>query len=297
MGLQPDGSVDLSTACRMARASDVTYYADLPGGSPSCPNYSDVGYVQPPEAFFADVINAAVIGATHDAVILAFRGTLTIDTANWHAFWDSVLDWLDDADTKHISVPYAAGLVHQGFADSLETLWGQLVPSLRRLTAGGLPVFVTGHSKGGALATLASLRLLHEERMTPAGIFTFGAPRAGDTQFANAYNSAISAHWRFENSNDIVPHLPPKAVLLEYLGHLEPRLAGLAARDYQHVGVLEFLNWAGGITEGASIELDAERMAHLFDLLATGQVERVAHDHSIENEYIPKVCGSSTPAP
>src|SRR6185369_15912441 len=110
-------------------------------------------------------------------------------------------DWLDDADTTHIPVPYAAGLVHQGFADSLETLWGQLIPSVRRLAASGLPVFVTGHSKGGALATLASIRLLNEEKIEPAGIFTYGAPRSGDTQFADAYDAAIQKHLRFENTN------------------------------------------------------------------------------------------------
>lgn len=288
-------AVDLTTACRLAKASDVTYYADLPGGSPSCPNYVGVGYTQPPEAYFADVINAATVGTANNVVILAFRGTLALDTENLHAFWDSILDWLDDADTVHIPVSYAAGLVHQGFADSLETLWGQFIPSVRRLAAGGLPVFVTGHSKGGALATLASIRLLHEEKIEPAGIFTYGAPRTGDTQFADAYNTAIQKHLRFENTNDIVPHLPPKAVLLEYLGNVDSRLSGLALRDYQHVGTLEFLNWDNKTTQGDSIELDAARMAHLFGLLALGEVEEIAHDHSIENQYIPKICGTSAP--
>lgn len=287
-------AVDLTTACRMAKASDVTYYADLPGGSSGCPNYAGVGYTAPPEAYYADVINAAVLGVTEYAVVLAFRGTLTIDTENWHAFWDSILDWLDDADAKHITVPYTTGLVHQGFADSLESLWNQFIPSVRRLTAGGLPLLVTGHSKGGALATLAAVRLLHDEHIEPAGVLTFGAPRAGDSQFASACDSTLQKHWRFENTNDIVPHLPPKAVLLEFLGNVEPRLKGLSAHDYEHAGTLEFLNWSGGITQGDSITLDAARMARLFGLLAIGQVEEIAHDHSIEKQYIPKVCSASS---
>lgn len=282
-------SLDLPTALRLAQASDVTYYTDQPQGASSCPSYAAIGFRQPPEAYYADVINAALVGVTESAVILAFRGTLTINTEDWKAFWDSILDWLDDADAEHIPVPYATGLVHQGFADSLETLWQQLVPSVRKLAATGLPILVTGHSKGGALATLASLRLWHDEKIMPAGIYTFGAPRAGDTAFANAYNTAIAPHWRFEITNDIVPHLPPKAVLLEFLGNVEPRLAGLSARDYQHVGRLEFFDWGGGIVAGDSIRLDASRMAHLFDLLVTGQVEEIAHDHSIEKQYIPKV--------
>ena len=57
-------SVDMLTASRMAKASDVTYFVDAPGGAPSCPFYPMVGFAAPPQWFVANVINAALVGTT-----------------------------------------------------------------------------------------------------------------------------------------------------------------------------------------------------------------------------------------
>ncbi|MFN0054915.1 MAG: lipase family protein [Planctomycetales bacterium] len=287
---------DFKTACRMAKASDVTYYVDASGGMTSCPNYAGVGFVSLPTPVTADGINAALVGTTATEVIVAFRGTLRLDTKDWDDFIDSLLDWINDANAILVSVPYATGLVHRGFSESLQSLWGPVLTAVRaQQTASGLPVVVTGHSKGGALASLGAIRLVNEAHITPQTVYTFASPRTGDSPFAAQYNQALPVDWRFENTNDIVPHLPPTSGLLEFLAEVDPRLRGLRSHDYQSVGHLEYFNWSGGLDQGSSLALDAQRMLHLAELLATGQIRQIADDHSIEGQYLPKTCRLTAP--
>jgi hypothetical protein len=280
---------DLKMACRLAKASDVTYYIDKPGGVAACPFYSDVGFTSMPESFVSNIINAAIVGTTADAVILAFRGTLPLQTNDWDDFWDSVLDWLDDADAKLVPVAYTDGQVHKGFAEAVDSLWPKVMPSLREHLKSGLPLVVTGHSKGGALASLAAIRLLRAEGIAPTAVYTFASPRTGDAPFANFYNSMIMSDWRFENTDDIVPHLPPSLAVLGLLSQIEPRLKNLTVKEYRAVGTLEFINWKG-LLVGNSLILDAERLTSFLELLAKQEIEKIVEDHSIERQYVPKVC-------
>jgi hypothetical protein len=283
---------DLKTACRMAKAADVPYYSDQPGGPVSCPFYGDVGFTAPPQMFIANQINAALVGTTGTEVVLAFRGTLPIETDNWDAFVTSLLDWVNDGEAKLIDVPYTLGQVHQGFARSLDLLWDDVLPAVKaQQTASKLPIVVTGHSKGGALASLAALRLQHDAALTPAAVYTYGSARAGNSQFARDFAAKILRDWRFENRNDLVPHLPPVTPMLAFLVLADPRLAKLSAHGYQHVGTLEFLNWDGGLTEGSTLTLDGQRLIHFAELAAALQILQVALDHSLEKQYIPKICG------
>jgi hypothetical protein len=38
-------ALDMITALRMAKAADVTYYVDKPGGVTACPFYAEVGFI------------------------------------------------------------------------------------------------------------------------------------------------------------------------------------------------------------------------------------------------------------
>jgi len=65
------------------------------------------------------------------------------------------------------------------------------------------PIFVAGHSLGGALAALATRHLL-AFGLRPT-LYTFASPRAGNPEFAKAFTQ-IDAY-RIANSEDIVPYL------------------------------------------------------------------------------------------
>jgi len=63
-------------------------------------------------------------------------------------------------------------------------------------------VFFTGHSLGGALATLAASRW-----NTPTThLYTFGSPRVGGKKFIQSF--VFGERYRYRNNNDIVTKVP-----------------------------------------------------------------------------------------
>jgi len=87
--------------------------------------------------------------------------------------------------------------VHSGFYVFLKRIWPKLDAMLHSLPR---PWIFTGHSLGGALASLAGA-LEH-----PDLVCTFGAPKVGNADFCSLRNA--TDYWRFVNANDLVPRLP-----------------------------------------------------------------------------------------
>lgn len=67
-------------------------------------------------------------------------------------------------------------------------------------------VFVTGHSLGGALATLATLDIATRTDFKKPILYTFASPRVGNPQFATNFENLEC--YRVANSEDIVTTLP-----------------------------------------------------------------------------------------
>ncbi|MEZ6038475.1 MAG: lipase family protein [Planctomycetota bacterium] len=119
-----------------------------------------------------------------DCAVLVFRGTA------------SLRDWLVNVRAVRRSWR-GPGRVHYGFRRALLRIWDQLEGPLAAAPRG---LFFTGHSLGGALATLAAT--LH----APLATYTFGAPMVGDRAFVDALPSGLH---RVVNGRDLVPQLPP----------------------------------------------------------------------------------------
>jgi triacylglycerol lipase len=158
------------------------------------------------------------------AIVVAFRGTQVIrpgDPASFAVKSRAVLrDYLTDAKTVRTAWQgRSGGSVHRGFAASLE----ELLPEVQRRVLALAPrrLWITGHSLGAGLATLAADRLeaVH-------ALITFGSPQVGDADFAAAWRVPTL---RFRNRCDIVPWLPGSAL------------------GYSHIEVGRYINQAGVI--------------------------------------------------
>ena len=117
--------------------------------------------------------------------------------------------------------------VHEGFLDSYLTARLEMLALVRGVLNEqqcpvDLNVVVCGHSLGGALATLACLDLKTTLVVGPLAdssrlsSYTFGCPRVGNLQFADAYNLLVPKTARVANENDVVAKLPLRSFLYPY---------------------------------------------------------------------------------
>jgi triacylglycerol lipase len=115
-------------------------------------------------------------------------------------------DWNDiraDLDLATV-VAETAGRVHRGFKHEVDDLWPRLEQAL---TNNRLPLWFTGHSLGGAMATICANRCqLSSIDSSPRALVTFGSPRVGNHRYVSyAHYDA----YRWVNNNDIVTRVPP----------------------------------------------------------------------------------------
>lgn len=146
---------------------------------------------------------AAIVRTTPDGdIIVAFRGSKSAkDFIHDAEAWFSELMWSDNDVVAE---------VHHGFLEDFEAVNVEVVQRVRALIAvmPKAPVFVTGHSLGGALAKLCALEF-SRQKIDVTGVYTFGAPRVGNRAFREIYNrSLFHKTFRVVNQNDLVPRLP-----------------------------------------------------------------------------------------
>lgn len=106
---------------------------------------------------------------------------------------------------------YTNGKIHKGFAFAYRSVADEVMENIRILRAKKQrPVFLTGHSLGGALATICSLDLWVKLEISRREIFvsTFGSPRVGNADFAMVYKEVVPLHWRIVVDPDMVAKLP-----------------------------------------------------------------------------------------
>jgi hypothetical protein len=204
---------DLAGLCALAYEKPATIKAALPGREWVNHKRSDTQLY---------VVNRRVLGV--DCRVVVFRGTQV--SAGWS--WTDILRnfRLGFMDWPH------GGRVHSGYGKAILAVDGALTDLL--LLRGAKPVVVTGHSLGGALATLA----LDLPGMGAAIGVTFGAPAVGDA----AFNARIQDRLiRVVVHRDIAPkhprrwlgyRQPPEYIRLEHDGRARPARWGWADNLY-----------------------------------------------------------------
>jgi len=188
-GFNPVNAWWLSELSRLIYRRDAGEGVDSPGRRSRNDFLTRVGMIE--RQFFSTRNIQGALVETVEAdegafAALVFRGTS-----------GNLTNWLVNLDMVLCPWPLG-GNVHRGFKTALMGIWDTISAALETVNK---PLFYTGHSLGGALATLAA-SLRH-----PSAVYTFGAPRMGDAAFAGTL--AKVPVFNVFNPRDIVTELPP----------------------------------------------------------------------------------------
>ena len=281
-----DGRLLCASGAAYAITGDMTTLAP----DPQDVYINGAGFVQDPTVFTAgtDAIDGCLVGLMADGLVLAFRGTMPLDFNSP----PSVADWVSDFHAVPITVTGFPGAVHAGFSAALTALWPSITAELQKQSAGapaGVPLLITGHSKGGAMASLAAWAIKAVAGMPPLKVVTFAAAKPGDAGFRTAYQAAGIDHTRYEYNIDIVPHLPlsdggfidvlSKFPLVD-LPWFHDLFADVERFDYQPVGTLQYIESNGQII-GDNPQLRRQRDQALAVEILRWQFAQIAMNHAI----------------
>lgn len=99
--------------------------------------------------------------------------------------------------------------VHYGFLKEADSVMDEIDAWFKTHGHSGekRDFLVTGHSLGGAVATLVALRLFEYIGYTPR-VITFGAPRVGCRKLKKLFNLRVPDALRFVHDYDIIPWMP-----------------------------------------------------------------------------------------
>jgi len=147
---------------------------------------------------------------TSQRFITAFEGTRAFPQLIHELVTSIAIPYtLHDIPDSHILDyfgTYYTGDLRSQFLDSLQNAISQYPDSL---------FIFTGHSLGGALATLAGQDAILSGIVNKedAVLYTYGSPRVGDFNYASNVDTLFSGIYRVVHYEDIVPHVPPCSLL------------------------------------------------------------------------------------
>ena len=198
-------------ALSMASASKLAYEA-----APVVSNVAGSAWRYDSVHFLDRGDTQCFVASRDDHTILAFRGS------------ESLGDWIGNLLLVATNEP-DYGAVHLGFFEAYRRIADDVLSVLPTNS----PIWLTGHSLGGALASLAAAELFATHQIT--GVYTFGQPRVGGALFRELLEQRYANRlFRFVNHHDVVCRIPP---------------------GYQHVGQL--IHFAGdGLLHRLATESD-----------------------------------------
>ena len=229
-----------------------------------------------------------LIIAKEDALIIAFQGSKQLP--DWLANFTFFQANGQDHDLM--------GKIHQGFATMLESEWITIEQTIEEFHTNDQPIWITGHSLGGALGTLTAAKLA-SEGYPIAPLYTFAAPRVGNTEFAEELFTLLGQrHFRFVNEEDIVARLPPAGAAADEAAAMLPSgiqnwtMEMLRDLDYAHGGAMYRIEINNDLTDFPPLEEneDADYWARtnvgsIAEMLIN-PVQEVRHN---ENTYLCKM--------
>jgi hypothetical protein len=143
-------------------------------------------------------------------------------------------DWLDDFDASQTAYSPVSGFgkVHNGFMGIYGSMSAFVLAAinqaLQQLGVNAKALYITAHSLGSALSTLAVPDVIANSQLNLSKVslahYPLASPRVGDPDFCYQYNYQNIPTFRIIDTEDVVPDLPPSVVPL--LGYI-----------YKHIGL------------------------------------------------------------
>jgi hypothetical protein len=176
---------------------------------------------------------------TRNVVFVAIRGT------------QAAYDWCINFNARKVKIGWHREIYHRGFYKAMLACLDEVTSEIRkRANYKEIPVVVTGHSLGGAMAAIFrrfydSEYYYRSHRFSPA--YTFGMPRYG-----NMSAVSISSPYHIYNELDIVPTVPPRAMGFENCAN-EYRLDGVFIENANRADNAHFYHWIWNLATLKSI--------------------------------------------
>lgn len=189
-------------ALDMAYMSSIAYESVATINAWSCPkcNKYPLTGVKTFSNSVGDLQGFTGFSSSLNGIVVAFRGSSNIQ------------NWIINLSTNMVAYSKCSGCkVHNGF----NTAWGlaktTVLAQLQTLRAihRNAPIYITGHSLGGAIATISATDL-KEIFGNIHTVLTFGEPRVGNADFST-YFMGVAENYRVVHYGDIVPHIPPSS--------------------------------------------------------------------------------------
>lgn len=140
------------------------------------------------------------VSTVSQEIVLAFRGS------------SSIRNFIADLNFAYVDFGCSGCSAHAGFATAWAEPRSAVLAALKAATAQypSYKLVITGHSLGGAVATLAAADL--RSQGYAADLYTYGSPRVGNGAFASWVSAQSGITARVTHVNDPVPRLPPMLI-------------------------------------------------------------------------------------
>jgi len=204
------------------------------------------------------------VGHVDDTIIAVFRGTVAISPLSW--IMNNFRAWTTSFPSKF----GRNSRVHKGFTEAFNSISKNFIEALQ-IAQYNCPscnnVIVTGHSLGGAVATIASLYVTDSIGINKDNIalITSGAPRVGNMDFVQDVLDSVGSTWRMVQESDPVPHVPPSIRGPSWLGGLGRSLNAntyvhFPSEIWNHNGVHKFCSLTDGEDPQCSRSVPTNRL-------------------------------------
>lgn len=193
--------LDTTLALTCARLSQEVYGNFATLKFDSLPNV-DATLIESENLRQTDTQAAILHNAASQDLYIVFRGT------------EKGLDWINNFQFRQQVYPYGDESTtdvrfHRGFMTAYFAVRDRILELVEKYP--DCVVTVTGHSLGGAIATIAALDIQYnitQKTKQPIHLYTYGAPRVGNSALVESFKQRVSNSHRFVYGWDIVTRVP-----------------------------------------------------------------------------------------